>query len=43
MGYEKPITDNMKERANTLYLYMRSGATVTKQQVCSICGVKNER
>ena len=43
MGYEKPITDNMKQRANTLYKYMKANGTVTKEEVCRICGVKSER
>lgn len=43
MKIEKPITDNMKERCNKLYVYMKSGVTVAKDDVCIICRVKSER
>lgn len=45
MKIEKPVTDNMKQRVNTLYLYMKSiyPTPITKEKVCEVCGVKSER
>lgn len=45
MKPEKPVTDNMKQRVNNLYLYMKSiyPLPITKQEVCEVCGVKSER
>ena len=45
MKPEKPITEQMKERVNTLYFYMKSiyPTPITKEKVCEVCGVKSER
>lgn len=40
----KPTTENMKARVNLLYRYMTlNQQPITKEQVCDICGVANER
>ena len=44
MKCEKPITENMKLRVNTLYRYMCANREpITKEMVCEICGVKNDK
>ena len=45
MKIEKSVTDNIKERVNTLYLYMKSiyPTPITKEKVCEVCGVKSTR
>ena len=43
MKCEKPITDNMKEKVNALWAEMRDGRTLNLEEVCEVCGVKNER
>ena len=41
---EKPITDNMKEKANKLFLYLKSiGRYATKEEIGEYLGVSNER
>lgn len=39
----KSITQNLKERVNTLYLTVKDGHPFTKEEVCQICGVGSER
>ena len=39
----KPITDNIKEKANTLWSYMKVHDYVTKSEVMQVCKVNNER
>lgn len=44
MKCEKPITNNMKEKANKLYLYLKDiGRYATKEEIGCYLGVKNER
>lgn len=41
---EKPITDNMKEKANRLFKYLKDiGRYATKEEIGEFLGVKNER
>ena len=41
---EKPLTDAIKQKASILYKYMlQKNDYVTKDEVCRVCGVKNER
>ena len=41
---EKPITDNMKEKANRLYLYLKDiGRYATKEEIGEYLGIKDER
>lgn len=41
---EKPITDNMKEKANKLFLYLKSiGRYATKEEIGEHLGIKDER
>ena len=44
MNYEKPLTNNIKEKANTLYLFLKGiGRYATKEEIGVCLGVKNER
>lgn len=44
MKCEKPLTDNMKEKANKLYMYLKNiGGYATKEEIGEYLGVKNER
>ena len=44
MKCEKPLTENMKEKANKLYLYLKDiGRYATKEEIGAYLGVKNER
>ena len=43
MGYEKPITELEKQRANELYRYMKAHGTVTKDEICRLFSLSNER
>lgn len=41
---EKPITDNVKEKANKLFLYLKDiGRYATKEEIGEYLGVSNER
>lgn len=41
---EKPITDNMKEKANKLFLYLKDiGGYATKEEIGEFLGIQNER
>ena len=41
---EKPITDNMKDKANKLFIYLKDiGRYATKEEIGEFLGVKNER
>ena len=41
---EKPITDNIKEKANSLYLYLKKQTDyVSKEQIGEFLGLSNER
>ena len=42
--YEKPITDNMKQKVNECYLFLKSiGRYATKEEIGEYLGVSNER
>lgn len=42
--YEKPITDNMKDKANRLFKYLKDiGRYATKEEIGEYLGVKDER
>jgi hypothetical protein len=42
--YEKPVTDNMKQKVNRLYLYLKEiGRYATKEEIGEFLGVKSER
>ena len=44
MKCEKPLTKNIKEKANNLYLYLKNiGRYATKEEIGEYLGVKNER
>lgn len=44
MKYEKPLTENIKDRANSLYYFLRDKCDyVTKEEIGEFLGVKNER
>lgn len=44
MDYKKPITSNMKDKANKLYNYLRSiDRYATKEEIGQYLGIKNER
>lgn len=44
MKYEKPITENAKEKVNALYLFLKSkNDFVSKDEIGAYLGVKNER
>ena len=44
MKCEKPITDNIKQKANTLYEYLLiQNDYVSKEQIGAYLGIKNER
>lgn len=41
---EKPITDNMKDKANKLFLYLKdTGTYATKEEIGEYLGIKDER
>lgn len=41
---EKPITDNVKEKANKLFLYLKEiGGYATKEEIGEHLGIKDER
>ena len=41
---EKPITDNMKDKANKLFLYLKDiGRYATKEEIGDFLGIKDER
>ena len=41
---EKPITDNMKNKANKLFLYLKDiGRYATKEEIGEYLGIKDER
>lgn len=41
---EKPITDNMKDKANKLFIYLKNiGGYVTKEEIGERLGIKDER
>ena len=41
---EKPITDNMKDKANKLYFFLKGiGRYATKEEIGEYLGIKNER
>ena len=41
---EKPITDNMKDKANRLFFYLKSiGRYATKEEIGEVLGIKDER
>lgn len=39
----KPITQNIKKKANILWDYMRTRGYVTKDEICVVTGCTNER
>lgn len=42
--YGKPITDNMKDKANKLYFFLKEqGRYLTKEEIGVFLGIKNER
>jgi biotin operon repressor len=42
--YEKPITDNMKDKANKLFIFLKQiGRYATKEEIGEYLGVSNER
>lgn len=42
--FEKPITDNMKDKANRLFKYLKDiGRYATKEEIGVYLGIKNER
>lgn len=43
MKPSKPITQNMKDKANTLYRIMQDGKWHTKEELGTLLGIKNER
>jgi hypothetical protein len=44
MEYTKPPTDNMKEKANKLYKYLKDiGRYATKEEIGAVLGIGNER
>lgn len=44
MKYEKPITENAKEKVNALYLFLKGkNDFVSKDEIGAYLGVKNER
>ena len=44
MKCEKPLTENMKEKANKLFIYLKDiGRYATKEEIGAYLGVKNER
>ena len=44
MKCEKPITDNMKDKANKLYKYLKDlNNYATKEEIGDYLGIKNER
>lgn len=44
MTPSKPLTDNIKEKANALYLYLKQvGRYATKEEIGQFLGVNNER
>ena len=44
MKPSKPITENIKEKANALYLYLKSKSDyITKEQIGEYLGLSNER
>lgn len=44
MKYEKPLTKNIKDRANKLFIYLlKKGDYVTKEEIGEYLGIKNER
>ena len=43
MKIEKPVTDGMKQKCNTLYSALKMGKTLTKEQIAVLCGVNSER
>lgn len=44
MNCKKPLTDNIKEKANALYIYLKQQKDyVTKEQIGIALGIKNER
>lgn len=41
---EKPVTDNIKQKANALYIYLKDiGRYATKEEIGEYLGVTNER
>jgi hypothetical protein len=41
---EKPLTDNIKSKANALYEYLKKeNRYVTKEEIGAVLGIKNER
>ncbi len=44
MKCEKPLAQNMKEKANKLYIFLKGiGRYATKEEIGAYLGVKNER
>ena len=44
MGTKKNFSQNIQEKANTLFLYMREkNDYVTKDEICTVTGCTNER
>lgn len=43
MKCEKPITEKQKEKVNKLYRVLKSGVTLTKTEIMTVCEVSNER
>lgn len=42
--YSKPLTDNMKDKANKLYLFLKEkGRYATKEEIGAFLGINNER
>lgn len=44
MNPKKPLTDNIKQKANLLYVYLKDiGRYATKEEIGNYLGIKNER
>lgn len=44
MEYQKPLTQNIKDKANKLYFYLKAqGDYVSKEQIAHYLGMKDER
>ena len=43
MEYEKPLTENRRQKLNTVYAFLRDGKTHTKAEIMECCGLGDER
>lgn len=44
MDFKKPVTENMKKKARTVYEYLKANERfVEKQELCRVLGCNNER